>query len=991
MIKKVILIILFFAFYLFVSAQIQPNLYKSIDKKAMEQWVDSIYNSMTIDEKIGQLFMVIADPRSSYHTRIIRNIKEQKIGGVLFSGGNLEDQVESMNLYQKESRIPLFISFDGEWGISMRLKETPRFPKNIMLGAIQDNKWLQLYGEEVGREFNELGVHINFAPMLDVYTYSASPITNTRSYGEDPKAIAEKGIAYASGLENKQVIAVGKHFPGHGGTLQDSHHTVPVIEYDKSRLDSVDIYPFKEFINKGLSGIMTGHLYFPALDHKTKQPTSLSPTIITDLLQNKLQFEGLKITDALVMQGASHGKYSIGVEAIMAGNDILLSLARPAEEFTAVKKAIEKGLINMRTIEEKCLKILRYKYIVGLNNYKPTICDGLKDRINSDYADWLIQKLNSEAITLLKNDNDIIPLKQLAEKKIALVALGETSSNEFQYTMRYYNNFDYYKLNKGEDSNLLFSTLKKYDAIIFSIHSEKYQDLTLLQSLAENKEIHLCFFVAPSQLNKFKKIISLSKSVTLAYENTKHAQKSAAEMIMGGLPAKGKLPVTIAGLFQKGTGIQTEKVRLSYQHPREVGMDVAILGKITSIIEDGIKEKAFPGCQILIAKDQVIVYNKSFGYFDYAKTHKVQNNDIYDLASITKAIATTTAIMKLYDDKKLNLQDQLSKYIPELQNTDKENITIKMALFHESGLMSYYPFYQLLMDKTSYDGKLFSNKRDVTYHIEYDKNIYMRNDFEYLPAMISQTSQKDISVQIAENLYVNNHFKDTIINKIASMELRKNTNYLYSDLNFILLKEVIENITKEPLDKYLEENLFSSLGASTTTFLPLRKFKKEVIAPTEHDKFFRNQNIKGYPHDDIAAVLGGISGNAGLFSSANDLAKILQMLLNNGTYGGINYIYEPTIKLFTQTKSLKSRRGLGFDKPDKDKEVGSTSIQASANTFGHTGYTGTCFWVDPDNNLIFIFLSNRVYPSRKYTKLMDLKIRPIIHNIVYESINCNQT
>ncbi|MDR0427953.1 MAG: serine hydrolase [Dysgonamonadaceae bacterium] len=986
--KKLVCSSLFLIIPFIAHGQIHPNLFKDADKKEMQHWVDSIFDSMSLDEKIGQLFMVVADPQSTYHNRIIKNIREQKIGGILFSGGKLDDQAASINLYQQHARVPLFISFDGEWGLAMRLEDdTPRFPKNMMLGAIQDNNWIQLYGEEMARECKELGVQINFAPVLDVNVNPNNPVINLRSFGENPDGVAEKGIAYSMGLEKGNVISVGKHFPGHGDTSKDSHHTLPLINHGRERLDSIELYPFKQYINAGLAGIMTGHLAIPALDHSTGLPSSLSPVIVTELLTEDLGFQGLKVTDALVMRGASGGKRSVCVESILAGNDILLSPEKPITEFAAVKNAVQSGVIPMELIEEKCIKILRYKYITGLNHYKPIETKELKERINSIYADWLIQKLNAEAITLLKNEDMSIPLKQLGEKKIAVVALGEQKKNEFQETMNFYDSFDFFRLGLEENAAALFSKLQNYDAIVVSIHSNKVPDYQALQALSKNKEVHLCFFLSPYQLKKYQESIKSAQSVTLAYENTQYAQKTAAEVIMGGLPAKGKLPVTISGLFEYGTGIETQKVRLSYQHPMEVGMSEQTLKKIDYIVREGIKEKAFPGCQVFVAKNQVVVYNKSFGYFDYARTHQVQTSDVYDLASITKATATVSGVMKLYDKKKITLDDKLSKFIPQLRNTDKANITVRMALSHESRLPSFYPFYQLLIDQNSYEGRLFSNKRDLTYSILYDKDTYMRSDFEYLPDKVSQTPKKGISKQVAENFYIADNFNDEMIKKISELNLRKKSTYLYSDLNFILLKEMIENVSGESFDKFSNRNFFANLGASTTTFLPLKKIDKNTIAPTEHDEFFRNQILIGFPHDEAAAVQGGVSGNAGLFSNANDLAKLLQMFLNDGEYGGERYISKETALLFTQTKSNRSRRGLAFDKPDKKKEVGTTSERASAETYGHTGYTGTCFWVDPKENLIFIFLSNRIYPSRTHTQLMELKIRPRIHDIIYESIN----
>ncbi|MDR1682688.1 MAG: serine hydrolase [Candidatus Symbiothrix sp.] len=979
----------FFLFFLFftpstVFTQTQPHLYKNADKKAMNQWVDSVFTSLTMDEKIGQLFMLIVDPSPSWNPRVLKNIKEQRIGGICFSGGKLSEQANSLNLYQSESRIPLFVSADAEWGLAMRLKQdTPRFPKNMMLGAIQNNDLLRLYGEEIGRECREMGIQINFAPVVDINSNPVNPVIGMRSFGENRQDVLEKALAYSRGVEKMSVMTVAKHFPGHGDTSTDSHYTLPQIDHDRNRLDSIELFPFREFIRSGFSGVMTGHLSVPALDNTTQLPSSLSPVIVNRLLSDEMGFQGLKFTDALRMKGAITHRNAC-VESILAGNDVLLSPDNPNESLLAVKKAVEMGVISMQTIEEKCRKILCYKFITGLNRYRKIQTKGLSARINTSEADWLNQKLNEEAITLLKNTDELVPLKQL-ERKIAVVSLGAGADNSFQSTLKLYKSFDFFQADAGKIAEII-GKLNNYNVIICAVHSEKITDFIALQTLAKQKEVHLCFFASPYFLTQYKTSISSATSVILAYENTTYAQKAAAEVLMGGIAAKGKLPVTIDGLFLYGTGFSTEKVRLSYQHPREAGMSEFALSRIDGIVKEGIENKAFPGCQILVAKDGVVVYNRSFGFFDYAGTHPVKNSDLYDLASITKATATLSAVMNLYDTKKLKLGNPLSHYVPILKNTDKANITIQKALFHETGLEPFLPLYLELIDTTSYNGRLFSNKRDAVYRILYDKNTFIRSDFKFRADRVSSKPKEGIRKKIAENIYLSDQFDQIILQQIAELKVKKPNHYRYSDLNFMLLKEAVENISGQSLDVFVKRHFFDRLGASSTTFLPLKHFDKSVIAPTENDEFLRNQIIIGYPHDEAAAFMGGVSGNAGLFSNANDLAKLLQLYLNLGTYGSERFLSMNTVKLFTQTKSPNSRRGLGFDKPDKQKETGTTSEKAPGSVYGHTGYTGTCFWVDPDNQLIYIFLSNRVYPSRTHTQLMGLNIRPRIQDVIYEAI-----
>jgi beta-glucosidase-like glycosyl hydrolase/CubicO group peptidase (beta-lactamase class C family) len=970
-----------------LTAQTQPNLYRKTDATQMTQWVDSIFDTMTLDEKIGQLFMLTTSPEKAYQDKVLGYINKQKIGGVLFSKGTVDDEVASINLYQKTSRIPLLISLDGEWGLSMRLENTPRFPKNMMLGAVQDLNLLQLYGAELGRECREMGIHIDFAPVVDVNNNPQNPVIGIRSFGENPQDVAARAIAFAEGLESQNVISTAKHFPGHGDTSEDSHETLPAVNKSRTALDNTELVPFKRFIDAGFASIMTGHLSVSAFDSVLHKPTSLSPVIVCDLLQKELGFNGLAVTDALAMKGASKSSQNVCVDALKAGNDILLNMTNPIEEFAAVKRAVETSEISVSLIEEKCIKILQYKYIVGLNNFQPIERKGLSARINTNYSKWLVQKLNDEAITLLKNEDGAIPLKHLDMKKIAALSFSKESETKFQETLALYGDIAKFNLSPSATKatvDKVFAQLKHYDIIICGVHSSKQIDLTALQALAQNKELHLCFFTIPYSTSKFRQSIKNAKTVIMAYEDTKGAQQSAAEVIFGGIPACGKLPVTVKGLFEYGAGLTTQKVRLSYQNPVAVGMSPETLCEIDAIVKEGIKKEAFPGCQVLVAKDGIIVYNKQFGAFDYAGTHPVENEDLYDLASVTKTLATLPAVMKLHDKKRIDLQNRISSYVPELTGTDKEDITIRALLFHESCLPAFLSFYQLLIDKNSYDGKLFSSRRNLTFSVLFDLNSYARTDFKFYPDMVSQVQKNGISKEVAKNFYIKTDFEKDVMTEIINTPLRNKKGYLYSDLNFMLLKEAVENITKQTLDKFVDTEFYKKLGANHTTFKPLKKFDRTHIAPTENDEFWRNQIIIGYPHDEAAAVMGGVSGNAGLFSNANDMAKIVQMLLNKGKYGGEEILSETTVRLFTETKSPNSRRGLGFDKPDTKKEE--LDPAPAVSTFGHTGYTGTCFWAEPDNNIIYIFLSNRVYPSRTNKRLMTLKIRERIQEAIYKSI-----
>ncbi|MDR1090481.1 MAG: serine hydrolase [Prevotella sp.] len=985
-----ILFLLFCSFGInIVGEKIVPSLYKTTNQTQMIQWVDSVYNRMTADERIGQLFMpVIAGDNTNANKKIIQSfISSQYVGGFLFSEGTPQNQAELTNMAQQSSKVPLMISLDGEWGLSMRLSNTTQFPRNMMLGAIQNDSLLYYYGLEIARQCKLMGIHVNFAPSLDVNSNPANPVIGARSFGEDPELAARLGIMYAKGLEAGGVMAVAKHFPGHGDTSADSHKTLPAIAHDRARLDEIELKPFKKYIKSGLSGVMVGHLYIPVLDVK-KQPSSLSEAIVTDLLQEELGFSGLIFTDGLQMKGVS-GEDNYCVRALQSGNDILLGPVSVAKEFNAVKKAVADGIITEAQIEAKCKKVLAYKYILGVNKFSPISTDSLVQKLNTPHAEWVNRQLNKNAVTLLKNDSKVIPLKELDKRKIAAVSVGESSGNAFHTTLLKYAGITCFNVSGSDGLLNLKKTLEPYNTIIISIHGNRINADAAIQNVCRGKETILSFFMNPYRMSYYAAAIGNADGVMLVYENTPLAQDYAAQAVFGGNSISGKVPVTVKGVFKEGEGIETKKVRLGYSVPEEVGIESSRLDGIGSIVREGIKDKAFPGCQILIAKDGDVIYSKSFGSYTYDGKQAVANDNIYDLASMTKASATLPAVMKLYDDSKLKLSTPLSTYVEPLKGTDKAHITVRDALFHESRLPSFIPYYLMAIDQTSYEGRLFNSTRTALYSNEFDTGTWTRSDYKYKPDIISATPKAGF-LPLADNMYVNKTYNDTIIAAIANSKLTKRKRYLYSCLNFMLLKEVVEKVAKENLDTFLQENYFSKLGAVTTTYNPLAGFDKNRIVPTEYDGFLRKQLIQGYVHDEGAAFMGGVSGNAGLFSNANDLAKLYQMWLNKGTYGGEKYLSEKTCLLFTGIRSSISRRGLGFDKPEmRTNKPSPAGLSTPAGTYGHTGFTGTCFWIDPDNNLIYIFLSNRVYEKRTHKQLMSAGIRQRIQEEIYKAMRKN--
>lgn len=979
--KKMLFLCISIIYPVLVSAQVSTNLYEQTDKEGMTRWVDSVYTKMTLDEKVGQLFMPIVEPNSSWKGRISGYIRNQKVGGLLFSKGTLAQQADITNYAQQLADIPLLISLDGEWGLSMRLTDAPKYPRNMIIGAIQDEEIVKLYGKEIARQCREMGIHVNFSPSLDVHSNPKNPIIGTRSYGENPVNTAKKGIAYAKGLEENGVMSVAKHFPGHGDTSEDSHKTLPTIPHNRERLEQIELFPFREYINAGLSGMMTGHLNVPALQTKG-MPASLSPEVGIHLLKKEMGFTGLTFTDGMAMKGVSD-QPEASIKALLAGNDIILGVVNQGKEFASVKKAVEDGTIPTSLLEEKVRKILSYKYILGANEFTPINTSTIHNKVNASSAEWIQRKIYDGAVTLLKNENELIPVRKLDQTRIAAVSIGAPADNTFHKYLKKYAPLTTFNAQSTAALSEI-KALKEYDLIIISIHSNNAVDAAALQQLTKDRKTILAFFTSPYRIDNFQASFNNTTATLIGYDTTDFAQMSVAQGIFGGIGISGKLPVSTTAI-KEGTGLNTEKIRLGYSMPEETGLVSERFSEIESIAMEGIRQRAYPGCQILVAKDGVVIYEREFGKFDYGESPEVTDETVYDLASVTKATATLPAIMKLYDEKKIRLQDPLSKFVSETKGSNKANLTIRSLLLHETGVIAFIPYYAAAIDEKSYSGSLFG-KQSAIYHARYAGS-WGRTDYKFLPELISTRESEQFYLPVAKGLYASNKMHDKLLKEVIDTPLSRKGSYRYSCLNFMLLKEAVESVSGTDLDTYVKQNFYYKLGASTTTFQPLKHIPIERIPATENDPFFRKQHVRGYVHDEGAALFGGISGNAGLFSNANDLAKLYQMWLNGGEYGGERYLSEETVRLFTTTKSSISRRGLGFDKPDPtNSRYSPTSPGTPIGVYGHTGFTGTSFWVDPTHNMIYIFLSNRVNPSRTPNRFSTLSIRERIQEELYHAL-----
>ncbi|MFN8348994.1 MAG: glycoside hydrolase family 3 N-terminal domain-containing protein [Spirosomataceae bacterium] len=946
---------------------------------AESKWVDSVFNSLTLDQKIGQFFMLAthSDRNESYYRYFDGLIKNQQIGGLIFFKGGPARQARLINRYQALSKVPLMIGIDGEWGLGMRLDSVDDFPKQMTLGAIGDNRYIYKMGAEIGRQCQRVGINVNFAPVADINSNPRNPVIGLRSFGEDRDNVTDKAAAYMKGLQHRHIIATAKHFPGHGDTDSDSHYTLPVLSHSGDRLDETDLYPFRKLIADSLAGIVTGHLYVPVLDNTPLLASSLSEKVVTDLLKNKMGFQGLVFTDAMNMQGVMKGRTAVdaNIKALLAGNDILLYPEQVAESIKRIKAEVEKGRISKEVIDEKVHKILRAKYWMGLHRVQPVVTEHLSGDIQSAEVRALSRELCEQAVTLVRNENQLLPISAVDTCSFASIAIGGGGINLFQQTLSRYASFKHIvyaeKPTTNEEVESLLNQVGDANVVIISLHETRRNfnrpfiitpaTIDLITKLQQRAKVIVNLFATPYALKQ----LPPASAIVCAYENLPDLEIAAAQQIFGGLPFKGKLPVSIEGKYALGTGYETHSLnRMALGLPEQVGMSTLLLNRMDTLIQNSIDAHIFPGCQIVVAKKGRVVYQKSFGSLSYDNiSNKVQNETLYDVASVTKVAATLQAVMYLQEQGVIDLKQKTAHYLPELIGTNKANITVEELLMHRSGLVAFYP---KLWERTKAPGGGLMTE----YYSSLQDSVY--------------------SMQIAPKLFAKAALKDSVWKWVVQSPMKKEVNgkhpFVYSDLGILMLQKIIERITNQSLDDFLSQNFYEPLGMKMTGFRPLMRFPQNQIAPTENDFSYRNQLLQGTVHDQMAAVYGGVAGHAGLFSCAYDLALLMQMNLQKGLYGDRRYFQEETVPLFAQMYDGVNHRGLGWDKAPPSGESIYVAPSASPSSFGHSGFTGTMVWADPKEELVFVFLSNRVHPNAENTEINRKKIRRRVHELVYRAI-----
>lgn len=933
-----------------------------------KEWTDSVFNSLSDDEKIAQLMIIRAHSNlgPDHVAKVMGDITRYNVGGLCFFQGGPVRQAKLTNYYQSIAKTPLMITIDGEFGLGMRLDSVTKFPYQLTLGAMNDAELVYDMGVAVGKQCKRLGVHVNYAPVVDINNNPNNPVIGYRSFGESKIKVTDFGVGYMKGMQDAGIMACAKHFPGHGDVDVDSHLDLPIIKKTLAQLDTLELVPFKAMIKAGVGSFMIAHLYIPAIDKTANRATSISKKNVTGLLRDKLEFDGLTFTDALEMKGVT--KFfpdgAISVEAIIAGNDMLCLPASVPESIAAIKKAIKNKRLKWKDINERVKRVLMAKYKLGLNERKMVQMDNLLADLNES-TDKIRYNVAQRSLTLLRNQTSAFPAAP--GKKIAYVGIGCFELNEFGKRLRDDLKADTYLFAYSDNLKIadsIINTIRtgNYESVVIGIHDYSLKPTNnygisnnAIQLYNNLQAFNAATFVFgnPLALSNF----CTANNLIACYQDDDITRYAAADLFESKFASRGTLPVSVCN-FKYGDGmvhggIRPARAAIEKKSPAD---------KIDSIVNDAISKKAFPGCVVLALHNGQPIYSKAFGYYQYGSSQPVTTESIYDLASVTKISATTLAVMKLYEEKKLDLKKKLSDYLPLVKGTNKANLTIESLLLHQAGLVPFISFYKETMNARTGapDSRIFS-----------------------------YTPKTDYSVRVANDLYIRNDWQDTLMKRILKSPVATRPQYVYSDNDFIFLGKVVEAITKMQLDRYVEQEFYYKLGMQTTMFRPLQCFAPVQIVPTENDDFFRCQVLQGDVHDEGAAMFGAVAGHAGLFSNASDLARLYQMLLNGGIYNGIRFLKPETIQLFTSYRSPLSRRGLGFDKPEKDNAKRSDpypSSTASPLTYGHTGYTGTCVWVDPKYNLVYIFLSNRVYPSRDNSTFSRLNIRAKIQEVIYKMI-----
>ncbi len=932
-----------------------PSLSVSVSQNELwpgtEDWAREQLSQLTLEQKVSQLFAARA---FSYYTseddeeyqELVDLVERFELGGITFFQGEPLEQATLANELQQRASLPLLISQDMEWGAGMRIEHTTTFPRTMALGATRDPELAYMAGYVTAIEARAMGTHQVFAPVADVNNNPFNPIINVRSFSEDPALISQLATAFTRGVQDGGALSTAKHFPGHGDTETDSHAALPILPFGMDRLEALELIPFQRLVDEGVMSVMTGHLALPQIEPDSTVPASLSRRITTDILRNDLGFEGLIVTDALEMAGvtANFSTGDIAVRAVKAGADMLLLSEDPYAAREAILRALADGDISERRIDDSVMRILRAKAWAGLDENRLVDLNDVRRRVATNEHRAVGETIARRSLTLLRNDRQLLPLTDQARILVVTLSDGDDPSvgDYFMSQMRQnlsnvtVDNFLLDDRSHQEEYDTVLESAASYDAVIVPafVYVRSWSGRI---NLAEKNHEFLNRLVGrgpPVALISFGNpyiVMDLEQPATYvaAYSASESSQRAVAEAIVGRSGFEGRLPITIPDVFAYGDGIPVPQMTIRDGLPAEVGMDGSRLRRVDSLVNASILDEAFPGAAVAIGRNGVLPKLNAYGYYTYNNRVPVTTGSQFDLASLTKVIATTTAAMKLYEDDQLDLNARVVDYLPQFGEGGKSDIRIRQLLTHSAGLIPYRAYHRLGITT-----------------------------------------------------------REALIDTIMAEKLRyePDTESQYSDLGLITLALVVEEITGRPFDVWMNDNVFEPLGMVDTGYRG--HISDTSIVPTELDESFRRRLIQGEVHDETAWILGGVSGNAGIFSTVEDLSKFAFMLVNDGFINGSQFLEPETIRTFTTAQNPELHtRALGWDtieiNPEED-EYSSAGQHFGPNSFGHTGFTGTSLWVDPDQDLFVILLTNRVYPTRDNSKIVQ--VRPQLADFAQEAI-----
>lgn len=927
----------------FILITVLAALCQTANASEASHWVDSVFNTLTPRQRVAQLFiphLVIQDNQQGRQA-LRKLVAEEHVGGILLGKGTVSSYAALNGYAQSLAEVPLMITADAEWGLAMRLKDAPRFPHNIALGAGDDLEAMEQYGREKARELRAMGITVDFAPVVDVNSNPSNPVIGYRSFGEDPERVAALAKAFTRGLETGGVMAVAKHFPGHGDTSSDSHKTLPVVSRSRSELDAVELLPFKTLIDDGIGGVMVGHLNVPSIDKGI--PASLSPKVINGLLKKELGFDGIVFTDALEMKGAKVGDGTNNcVSALLAGADVLLGPGNTSSDIDAVMAAIKSGRLSQKRVDESVRKVLTHKFYLRAPR-KITTPTLMTEKTRS-----LMDALAEMSVTVVRDEDKLLPLSR--DTRIAVIPVGG-SATSFTEAL-------------PQSATVLSDAgadLGDYDVVVAPVVSSSSSAVAALTKLKEKagRRLVAVMFMNPYKMKDFAPVLKGLLTVVSVGDDTSTLQRAAARGLQGLFEVRGHMPVSVSGVARVGDGVTIAKIAGKSMSAVEM-----MERTIDSLINVGLDRGAFPGCQIVVMQGGRIVLERAAGYISTKKEARVTPSTLYDLASVSKLAGTLVAAMKASD--LLSTEDTLGRFIPDAG--DKSRLTVRQLMTHRSGLPASMNPYRFAFDPDSYDGQLFSSRRSDLYSINAGPGMWGNSDARLRHDIFSRTRSDEFNMKVSDHLWASEAAADSLTSYIIrNVSVKPSKGYVYSDVNYLLLGDIVERATGRRLDKYLTENVYVPMDLDRICYMPLDLFVTNEIAATENDMMIRRQRVHGTVHDESAAVAGGVAGNAGLFANARSLAAVGQMLIDGGVYDGKRILPEKVVRRFMDSK-------IGFDSRDGGRWI------------GHTGFTGTCMWLDRKRDIVVVILTNRVNPSRENSAWKRLNFRNAVVDAVSEAL-----